>query len=108
MAYSLRLQEHLQHVSCYQQRRFARRVQKSKEARMVGAQLLNHMLPPHVVDLLRSGISPIAEHHDNVTIVATAIKGFTKFATTIPVSDLVAVLNSMYSAFDEVIAKWQL
>merc|ERR1719223_2591431 len=66
------------------------------------------MLPPHVVDLLRSGISPIAEHHDNVTIVATAIKGFTKFATTIPVSDLVAVLNSMYSAFDEVIAKWQL
>jgi len=75
---------------------------------MVCAQLLNNMLPPHVVDLLCKGISPIAEHHDNVTIVATDIEGFTKFATTISPSDLVAVLNSMFSAFDEIIAKWEL
>jgi len=104
----LRLQEHLQHVSCYQQRWLAKRVEKSKQAKMVGAQLLNSMLPPHVVDLLCKGISPIAAHHDSVTIVATDLKGFTKFAATISPSDLVAVLNSMYSAFDEIIAKWEL
>jgi len=108
MTFSLRLQDHLQHVSCFQQRRILKRVEKSTEAKKLGSRLLNNMIPPHVVDLLRKGVSPIAEHHDNVTIIVTDIKGFTKFAAAISLCELVNVLNSMYSAFDEIITKWEL
>jgi class 3 adenylate cyclase len=108
MACSLRLQEHLQHVSCFKQRRTKKSLESIKEAKKEYAKLLASMLPHHIVDQVRQGVSPIAEHHSCVTIVATDIKGFTKFSASVTPALLVSVLNTMYSAFDEIIAKWEL
>jgi hypothetical protein len=108
MACSLRLQEHLQHVSCCEQRSTAQRVENFKEARVASDRLLSNLLPPHVVDPVRQGVSPIAEHHSNVTIVAMHIKGVTSFSACVSPAELVAVLNSLYSVFDVIIERWEL
>ncbi|MFM7986034.1 MAG: adenylate/guanylate cyclase domain-containing protein, partial [Candidatus Fonsibacter sp.] len=52
------------------------------------------------------GISPIAEHHSNVTILFTDTKGFTNYSSSVSPHKLFTVLNSMYSAFDEIICNW--
>jgi len=60
------------------------------------------------VSLVCNGTSPIAETHDGVTILFTDIKGFTKFSASVSPQKLCSVLNSMYSAFDEIIYMWEL
>jgi len=108
MASGVHLQEHLQHVSHYEQRCAQQRLQRIKQAKSAGQQLLASLLPPHVIQLVRDGVSPIAEHHSNVTILFTDIKGFTDYSSRVAPIKLFQVLNSMYSAFDEIISNWAL
>jgi len=108
MACSVCLQEHLQHVSHFEQECATRRLEEIRLAKAAGSQLLTSLLPPHVVDLVGKGASPIAEHHSDVTILFTDIKGFTAYSSQITAQKLVNVLNAMYSAFDEIIANWSL
>ncbi|CAE7239291.1 gcy-17 [Symbiodinium sp. CCMP2456] len=53
-------------------------------------------------------VSPIAEDFPDVTIVFTDLKGFTAFCSRITPTELVELLNLLYSAFDEVILEWGL
>lgn len=81
--------------------------------RASGAELLESLLPPHVIAQVQEGQNmisppPIAEHHPCVTIVFTDIKGFTSYSSGLTPAELMAFLNSMYSAFDEVITNWGL
>eukprot|EP00927_Polykrikos_kofoidii_P061188 TRINITY_DN56054_c0_g1_i1.p1 TRINITY_DN56054_c0_g1~~TRINITY_DN56054_c0_g1_i1.p1 ORF type:complete len:1165 (+),score=200.27 TRINITY_DN56054_c0_g1_i1:92-3586(+) len=108
MACGVRLDEHLAHVAHFDQRRALRSVQAIRQAKIAGSQLLISLLPPHVVKLVGEGISPIAEHHSDVSIIFTDIKGFTAYSSKISPHELVDFLNSMYSAFDEIIVNWQL
>jgi class 3 adenylate cyclase len=108
MACGVRLDEHLSHVAHYEQRRVTRRLEVIKQAKAAGSQLLESLLPPHVVTAVGEGISPIAEHHSDVTIIFTDIKGFTAYSSKISPHELVDFLNGLYSAFDEVIVNWQL
>jgi class 3 adenylate cyclase len=108
MTCSLWIQEHLSHVSHFEQCSANECLNQIKAAKSLGAQLLTNMLPSHVVDLVRDGVSPIAETYDAVTILFTDIKGFTKLSTTISPRKLCHVLNSMYSNFDEIISMWEL
>jgi len=108
MTCGVHLQEHLQHVSHYEQRAATRRLDEIKRAKAAGSSLLTNLLPPHVVKLVGEGVSPIAEHHSSVTIIFTDIKGFTSYSSRISPHKLVTVLNSMYSAFDEIISNWAL
>jgi len=108
MTCSLWLQEHLSHVFHFEQRASTKCLEQINEAKSVGGQLLTDLLPSHVVNLVRDGISPIAETYDGVTILFTDIKGFTKFSTSISPQRLCHVLNSMYSSFDEIISTWDL
>jgi len=105
---SLWLQEYLSQVFHSERRAALVCIDKIEQARTAGSQLLRNMLPPHVVSLVRNGTSPIAEIYDGVTILFTDIKGFTKFSASISPQQLVSVLNSMYSAFDEIISMWEL
>eukprot|EP00415_Alexandrium_ostenfeldii_P004727 UN4727 len=57
---------------------------------------------------MTSQIAPIAENHSNVTILFTDIKDFTAYSSKITAHKLVMFLNSMYSAFDEIISNWAL
>jgi len=108
MACGVRLGEHLEHAAHYEQRRVGKRLQEFKEAQAAGSALLLNLLPAHVVDHVGEGISPIAEHIQDVTILFTDIKGFTAYSARMPPADLVDFLNMMYSAFDEIIANWAL
>lgn len=108
IACGIRLEEFMAHVSDYEQRRMAQRFEEIKVAKASGNELLNSLLPTHVISLVRGGVSPIAETHENVTIIFTDIKGFTAFSATLLPAELMAFLNSMYSAFDEVILNWGL
>jgi len=105
---SLWLQEHLSHIFHCEQRAARVCIDKIEQARTAGSQLLTNLLPPHVVSLVCNGTSPIAETHDGVTILFTDIEGFTKFSANVSPQKLCSVLNSMYSAFDEIIHMWEL
>jgi len=107
-ACSVHLEEHLAHVAHYEQRKVCDRLEETRRAKAAGYQLLVTLLPPHVVDLVSEGVSPIAEHHPQVTVIFTDIKGFTAYSSRISPIELVNMLNSMYSSFDEVIANWEL
>eukprot|EP00929_Paragymnodinium_shiwhaense_P077142 TRINITY_DN39706_c0_g1_i1.p1 TRINITY_DN39706_c0_g1~~TRINITY_DN39706_c0_g1_i1.p1 ORF type:complete len:1228 (+),score=202.23 TRINITY_DN39706_c0_g1_i1:159-3842(+) len=108
MACGVRLEEHLAHVAHYEQRRVAKRLTVIQDAKAAGSQLLDTLLPAHVASLVGQGVSPIAEQHDVVTIIFTDIKGFTAYSSKISPHELVNFLNSMYTAFDEIIVNWQL
>eukprot|EP00493_Phyllostaurus_siculus_P027351 UN27698 len=108
MACGVRLEEHLEHVAHYEQRRVQQRLQETEEAKKASLTLLESLLPSHVVDAVAEGISPIAEHHTDVTIMFTDIKGFTSYSSQISAQELVDLLNNMYSAFDEIIVSWAL
>jgi len=108
MACGVRLEEHLEHVAHFEQRRVSLRLQETTNASAASRTLLESLLPAHVVDLVAEGVSPIAEHHSGVTVMFTDIKGFTALSSKISPQEVVDLLNSMYSAFDEIIVNWQL
>uniref|UniRef100_A0A7S2IWT6 Guanylate cyclase domain-containing protein n=1 Tax=Zooxanthella nutricula TaxID=1333877 RepID=A0A7S2IWT6_9DINO len=108
MACGVRLEEHLEHVASFEQKKATHSLEEIDKARDASSQLLESLLPPHVVDLVAEGVSPIAEHYSNVTVMFTDIKGFTALSSQISPKDLVDLLNSMYSAFDEIIVNWSL
>mmetsp|Transcript_9283 Transcript_9283/g.20729 ORF Transcript_9283/g.20729 Transcript_9283/m.20729 type:complete len:1057 (-) Transcript_9283:187-3357(-) len=108
LAMGVRLEEHYAHTANYEQRQVARRMDEMNQARASGAQLLDNLLPPHVARLVSEGCASIAEHHRDVTIIFTDIKGFTAYSSQITPIELVELLNAMYSAFDEIIVNWGL
>lgn len=80
--------------------------QEIKQAKATGGQLLQSLFPFHVVDLVNEGVSPITEHHSDVTVVFTDIKGFTAFSSQVTPKESVDVLNCIYCSFDEIVADW--
>jgi class 3 adenylate cyclase len=108
IACGIRLEEFMEHVSHYEGRKIAARVEEIRINKALGSELLLSLLPSHVVPLVRDHVSPIAEHHKDVTIIFTDIKGFTQYSSQLSPSELMRFLNNMYSAFDEVILNWEL
>jgi len=108
LAAGVYLQEHIAHVANYEQRRVFGKLEEIKQAKAAGGQLLMSLLPSHVVDLVNEGVSPIAEHHSDVTVIFTDIKGFTAYSSQVTPKELVDVLNCMYCSFDEIVADWGL
>jgi len=102
------MQEHLDHCADFYKRHVQRRIEESSETRLGSQRLLAKILPPHVVELVNENISPIAEDFADVTIVFTDLKGFTAFCSRISPTELVELLNLLYSAFDEIILEWEL
>ncbi len=70
--------------------------------------LLHKLLPTTVINQLLAGREIIADPYDDVTILFTDMKGFTAFSSRIQPSELVDFLNTMYSAFDEILDKFRL
>lgn len=108
LACGVRLQEHLEQVAHYEKRHMTKQLEGIKQTQTASLQLLNDMLPPNIVDQVSAGNSLIAEFHSDVTILFTDLKGFTAYSARIPVHELISFLNAMYSAFDEIIANWEL
>jgi adenylate cyclase len=80
---------------------FRQRNKINKEKKRSDALLLN-ILPAEVADELKSKGRAEARQFDEVTVMFTDFKGFTRIAEQLPASELVAVLNTLFKAFDEI------
>lgn len=67
--------------------------------------LLLNILPETVVNRLKEQPTTIAEAFTDVTVLFADIVGFTQLATQVSPQELVALLNRIFSAFDELAEK---
>ncbi len=65
--------------------------------------LLLSILPRAVVDRINDGAAMVADHIPEATILFADIVNFTPFSGTLPPSDVVGVLNRIFSAFDRLV-----
>ncbi|MCU1353893.1 MAG: guanylate cyclase [Acidimicrobiales bacterium] len=63
--------------------------------------LLRNVLPEPIAERLKSRPGVIADHFDDVTVVFADIVGFTPLSATMAPADLVAMLNRVFVAFDQ-------
>jgi class 3 adenylate cyclase len=71
------------------------------EERAKSDRLLRNMLPEAIADRLKREPGAIADHFDAVTVLFADIVGFTPMSERLPPSRLILLLNSVFSAFDE-------
>ncbi|HLI25815.1 MAG TPA: adenylate/guanylate cyclase domain-containing protein [Chloroflexota bacterium] len=64
-------------------------------------QLLLNILPAPVAERLKKGEDPIADAFPEVTVLFADVVGFTPMAARTPPQTLVALLDELFSAFDE-------
>jgi class 3 adenylate cyclase len=62
--------------------------------------LLLNVFPKPIIDRLNAGETLIADRHDDVTVVFSDLVGFTEISSRLPVVELVARLNELFSSFD--------
>lgn len=67
--------------------------------------LLLNILPEPVARRLRQGERVIADRFDDVTLLFADIVGFTQLSNGLAAADLVAILNQVFSAFDELVQR---
>ena len=67
--------------------------------------LLLNILPPAIAERLKRGETTIADGHGDVTVMFADIVNFTRLTERIPPLELIALLNKMFSSFDELAEK---
>jgi class 3 adenylate cyclase len=67
--------------------------------------LLLNILPEPIAERLRGGESLIADRFDDVTLMFADIVEFTTLSSSMSPSELVAVLNEVFTVFDELVEK---
>jgi class 3 adenylate cyclase len=70
--------------------------------------VLYAVLPQRIAERLRQGESPIADAHPQLTILLADLSGFTRLAAELPATEMVDILNDLFSRFDEVAARHRL
>ena len=63
--------------------------------------LLLNVLPATIAERLKHGPDVIADSYDEVTVLFADVVGFTAYADARPPADVVALLNRLFSEFDE-------
>lgn len=90
---------HSRNVVAQQRVELARAYEKSER-------LLHNILPDSVAERLKEDPgTTIADDLDDVAILIADIVDFTKTAAEMPASDVVALLNEVFSAFDRLVAE---
>jgi class 3 adenylate cyclase len=62
--------------------------------------LLLNILPAEVAERLKSGEEPLADYCESVTVLFADLVGFTDMSRKMPATDLVTLLNDLFSRFD--------
>lgn len=70
--------------------------------------LLLNILPRETAEELRKSGKATARHYNQVSVLFTDFKGFTRFAESTRPEDLVQELDRCFIAFDDIIAKYHL
>ena len=70
--------------------------------------LLLNILPPAIAERLRNGEGVIADRFDDVTMLFADIVGFTELSGAMTPADVVAFLNRVFSAIDDLVDRYGL
>jgi class 3 adenylate cyclase len=70
--------------------------------------VLYAVLPHRIAERLRQGESPIADVHPQLTILLADLTSFTRLAAELPASEVIDILNDLFSRFDEVATTYRL
>ncbi|MFK8010363.1 MAG: adenylate/guanylate cyclase domain-containing protein [Saprospiraceae bacterium] len=70
--------------------------------------LLLSIFPKTIAEQLRESTNSVAEKFDHVTVVFIDLVDFTKLSNKIPPSKLVALLDNIFSAYDEITEKYKI
>lgn len=70
--------------------------------------LLLNILPDAIAQRLKAGETPIADRLEDVTVLFADIVGFTDLASHTPPDDVVGLLNTIFSRFDQLAEEYRL
>ena len=70
--------------------------------------LLYNILPFQIAQKLQQASGTLAEQYEQVTVLFADLVNFTKLAQTVAPTDLVDLLNQIFSAFDQLVETYQL
>jgi class 3 adenylate cyclase len=70
--------------------------------------LLLNILPPSIASRLKSGEKIIADKFNEISILFTDVVGFTELSAKLPPSELVEMLNKIFTVFDNLTEKYNL
>lgn len=70
--------------------------------------LLLNVLPAAIAARLKRGEEPIADHHDDITVLFADLAGFTIRSAHETPAETVAVLNEVFSVFDGLVSRYGL
>jgi class 3 adenylate cyclase len=91
-------------MELYTRRDFLQRRRLEDEEARVESLLLN-VLPPSIAERLKRAPGSIAERFGTVTILFTDIVHFTELSSRVSAEELVALLNEVFSTFDQLVEK---
>lgn len=77
-------------------------VRDLEEERAKSQRLLLNVLPEHIVGRLEGGEAPIADRHEDVTVLFGDFVDFTRISAELSPSVLVEELNELFRGFDEI------
>jgi class 3 adenylate cyclase len=72
-----------------------------EQANRENERLLLAILPPSVAERLRSGETSIADSFDEMTVLFADLVGFTELSSRLSAAEVVAILNRVFSRYDE-------
>ncbi len=83
---------------------YRRAVQRVAEERARVERLLHAILPAGIAERLAESGDRVADHHPDVSVVFADVAGFTPLAARMEPHDLVARLDTLFTAFDAICA----
>jgi len=101
-----RVQAHLQLKLLRDQERIY--LQQIEDEKMRSEQLLLNILPKSIAERLKDGETTIADSFSNVSVLFADLAGFTRLSTQVPPDEIVALLNRIFSAFDDLAEQYGL
>eukprot|EP01028_Stygiella_incarcerata_P005469 TRINITY_DN230_c0_g1_i1.p1 TRINITY_DN230_c0_g1~~TRINITY_DN230_c0_g1_i1.p1 ORF type:complete len:1607 (+),score=437.03 TRINITY_DN230_c0_g1_i1:106-4821(+) len=85
----------------------AKRQQKLlEEEKKMSNQLLLNILPRRIAERLKHEKAPIAETHDNVSVLFSDICGFTATSSKMSPTEVVAMLDDLFTKWDDLAEKY--
>jgi class 3 adenylate cyclase len=78
------------------------------EAHATSERLLLNVLPGSVAERLKSGETRIADDYEDATVLFADLVGFTPLAARLGPSETVAMLDRLFSAFDQLVDRYAL
>jgi len=80
-------------------------LRKVEEEKRRSDRLLMRIMPKAIADQLKKGKRIIVDYFSEVTVMFSDIVGYTKMSTSLPEDELIKLLHSIYSSFDELTFK---